>query len=120
MTIETSTRCSCGAHVVLTATEDRRPNKAWQAHCPNCLDPTEGGGTRSDAHGHGSTPDAALQWWRDAHEPFELRFVPTNFWVDLEHQVAEEFTRQAGARIVSRHLPGTKPIQYLDTEAGAA
>jgi hypothetical protein len=74
---------------------DAGPDKAWQAHCDECLDPESEPGQK--IIGYGETPEAAL--W-DRQVSHELAVGST--WVlattlgDLERQVAQEAERTRG------------------------
>jgi hypothetical protein len=66
--IETSTRCDCGAYVTLTLREKYN----WIAACPD-----------NHAVGVGEGPDEALSDWATEHSVFEPKYVPTDMdlWI---------------------------------------
>lgn len=102
MSIETSTRCSCGTFVVLGQCLIAVPGgghvgAGWDARCPNCYAPVEDSSDREKVRGFGDTPDAALWDWQEKHDDaWDVTIEPNQLFADLERQVAEERTRQRG------------------------
>ncbi len=97
MSIQTSTRCSCGGPVVLLELPTFALPNRWQAHCDLCLDPTEDAGRLAHVVGYGATPDEALWSWQDDHdEAWADRICWTVAPTVVEEvlaQAAQEFAR---------------------------
>lgn len=95
MTIETSTRCSCGTFVVLS----QGIRWQWEAKCLTCYAPVEDSSDREKVIGFGDTPDAALFDWQEQHDDaWDVTWVPADMFCDLARQVSEESERQRAWR----------------------
>lgn len=91
MSIETSTRCSCGTHVTLTQ------GNQWEALCPTCYGPVEDSSDREKVRGVGDYPLEALSDWQEKHdEAWGVTLVVTDLFGELARQVSEESERQRG------------------------
>lgn len=95
MSIETSTKCSCGASVVLSETEGWRDH-TWRAKCNACYDPTDGAGDRAMVVGYGREPEDALLAWQEAHDEAVAESELSDWVGDLALQISEEAARQRG------------------------
>lgn len=92
--IETSTKCHCGAHVVLALSDGAMP---WLAWCPDCLDPSEDAGPLAHVRGSGESPDRALWDWADQLEvELAVEYQPADAFGELALQVDAEAARQRG------------------------
>lgn len=99
MSIETSTRCSCGTYVVLSESQRVSVNGGWDAICPNCYGPVEDSSDAEKVLGWGKTPDAALLDWQEKHDDaHDVTLVVTDLFGELARQVSEESERQRGWR----------------------
>lgn len=104
--IATATRCSCGHPVVLVELPSHARPFRYQAHCDNCLDPTEDAGRLAHVVGYGATPEEALWAWQDDHDDAHAdqicwSVVPTVV-EEVLAQAAEEFRRNRCMRLVER------------------
>lgn len=94
--IPTATRCSCGHPVVLLELPSfARPHR-YQAHCDNCLDPTEDAGRLAHVVGYGATPAEALWSWQDDHDDAhadQICWTVVTTARDVLAQAAAEFAR---------------------------
>lgn len=95
MSIETSTKCSCGGSVVLSETEGWRDH-TWRARCSDCYDPTDGAGDRALVCGFGVLPEDALLAWQEAHDEALAEDALPDMVSDLARQETEERQRQRG------------------------
>lgn len=92
--IETATRCSCGAHVIVSPGPGSA-GKAWEALCRQCYDGTDDAGERAHVRGWGDTIDEALWSWQSVHdEAHEVEWCLTDLFGELAQQVSEERGRQ--------------------------
>lgn len=93
MSIETSTRCSCGTYVTLTQSNQ------WEALCPSCYGPVEDSSDREKVRGVGDYPLEALSDWQEQHDDaWGVTLVVTDLFGELARQVREERERQRGWR----------------------
>lgn len=97
MSIETSTRCSCGTYVVLSEGSRYHPHGGWDARCPDCYGPVEDSSPVEKVLGWGKTPAEALADWQEKHdEAWEVEWLPRDLFGDIAAQVSEEAERQSG------------------------
>lgn len=93
MSIETSTRCSCGAYVVL------HHGRRWEATCTSCYGPVEDSPATEMVRGIGKTPLDALSDWQEQHDDaWDVTLVVTDLFGELARQVSEERAAQNGWR----------------------
>lgn len=95
VTIETSTKCSCGGSVLLIATEAWQAHR-WRARCGSCYDPTSGAGERSNLVGLGVLPEDALLLWEEQHDEVIAEAALPEWVGDLALQISDEANAQRG------------------------
>lgn len=101
MSIETSTRCSCGTFVVLN--ESMSISRGWDVICPTCYGPVEDSSPQEKVLGWGKTPLDALSDWQEKHdEACDVTWrvtqpgAPNELSAAVLTQMTEERERQRG------------------------
>ena len=94
--IEAAMQCPCGTNVTIDRTDALVDSSRWVCLCPDCYDPTDGGGTA----GYGPDPESAVdEWWAKVEESREVCWELTpagNMVVEVRAQAKLEAKRQSG------------------------